>query len=87
MPLQDELDALTGKCYENTPPHIRRVRQEAIDELVSAGIAERAIHAGNLAPGFRLLDPDGRMISSHDLLNNGPVLIAFYRGMVPVLQS
>ncbi|MGO6724632.1 peroxiredoxin-like family protein [Rhizobium ruizarguesonis] len=80
MPLQDELDALTGKCYENTPPHIRRVRQEAIDELVSAGIAERAIHAGNLAPGFRLLDPDGRMISSHDLLNNGPVLIAFYRG-------
>jgi len=60
MRLQDELDALRDKCYENTPPHIRRVRQEAIDDLVSSGIAERAIHAGDYAPEFRLRDPDAR---------------------------
>jgi peroxiredoxin len=80
MRLQDELDALRDKCCENTPPHIWRVRQEAIDHLVSTGIAERAIHAGNQAPGFRLRDPDGKVISSHDLLSSGPVLIFFYRG-------
>jgi len=80
MRLQDELDALRDKCRENTSPHIWRVRQEAIDDLVSSGIAENAIHAGDQAPGFRLRDPDGKMISSHDLLNSGPVLIIFYRG-------
>jgi peroxiredoxin len=80
MRLQDELDALRDQCYENTPPHIWRVRQEAIDKLVSTGVAERAIHAGNQAPGFRLRDPDGKVISSADLLSRGPVLIFFYRG-------
>jgi peroxiredoxin len=80
MRLQDELDARRDKCYENTPPHIWRVRQEAIDDLVSTGIAESAIHAGDHAPEFRLRDPDGKVISSYDLLNRGPVLIFFYRG-------
>jgi peroxiredoxin len=80
MRLQDELDALRDKCYENTPPHIRRVRQDAIDELVSLGAAERAIHAGDHAPEFRLRDPDGKAISFYAVLNNGPVLIVFYRG-------
>jgi peroxiredoxin len=80
MRLQDELDAVREKCYENTPPHIWRVRQEAIDGLISSGIAERAIHAGDQAPGFRLRDPDGKAISFYDLLNSGPVVIVFYRG-------
>ncbi|NLS03638.1 AhpC/TSA family protein [Rhizobium sp. P32RR-XVIII] len=80
MRLQDELDALRDRDHENTPPHIWRVRQEAINDLVSSGIAERAIHAGDQAPGFRLRDPDGNVISSDDLLNRGPVLIIFYRG-------
>jgi len=80
MRLQDELDALRDKCYVNTPPHISRVRQEAIDDLISSAIAESAIHAGDHAPEFRLRDPDGKTISSYDLLNSGPVLIIFYRG-------
>jgi peroxiredoxin len=80
MRLQDELDALRDECYENTPAHIRRVRQEAIDDLIASGIAERAVHAGALAPEFRLRDADGKAISSCDLLNSGPVLIVFYRG-------
>lgn len=80
MRLQDELDALRDKCYENTPPHIRHVRQKAIDDLVSSGIAERAIHAGDCAPEFRLRDADGKAISFYAVLNSGPVLIVFYRG-------
>ncbi|CAN7755584.1 peroxiredoxin-like family protein [Rhizobium sp. LjRoot258] len=80
MRLQDELDAVRDKCFENTPPHIWRVRQEAIDDLVSTGIAERAIHAGDHAPEFRLRNPDGNVISSYDLLKGGPIVIVFYRG-------
>lgn len=80
MRLQDELDALRDRCYESTPPHIWRVRQEAINDLVSLGTAEKAIHAGDYAPEFRLSDPDGKTISSYAVLNSGPVLIVFYRG-------
>jgi peroxiredoxin len=80
MHLQDGLDAVRDEDYKNTPPHIWRVRQEARDELVASGIAERAIHAGNHAPSFRLRDPDGNVVSSYELLNSGPVVIVFYRG-------
>jgi peroxiredoxin len=80
MRLQNELDALRARCYEDTPPHIRRVRQEAIDELTSSGIAERAVHAGDRAPEVRLSDADGKAISSSAVLNGSPILIVFYRG-------
>lgn len=80
MRLQDELDALRDRCFENTPPHIWRARQNVIDDHVSKGIAEGAVHAGDHAPEFRLRDPDGQTISSYDLLQSGPVVIVFYRG-------
>ncbi|MDL2407076.1 peroxiredoxin-like family protein [Rhizobium calliandrae] len=80
MRLQDELDALRDRDRENTPPHIWRVRQQAISDLVSSGIAERAVRAGDQAPAFRLPDPDGNVISSYDLRNGGPALVVFYRG-------
>lgn len=80
MRLEDELDAVRERYSENTPRHIRRARQEAIDELVSSGAAERAVRAGDHIPGFRLYDPNGKAFSSHDLLNSGRVLIFFYRG-------
>ncbi|MDL2403418.1 peroxiredoxin-like family protein [Rhizobium mayense] len=80
MRLQDELDALRDRDSRNTPPHIWRVRQEAIGDLVSSAIAERAVRAGDQAPAFRLPDPDGKVISSYDLRNGGPVLVVFYRG-------
>jgi peroxiredoxin len=53
---------------------------DVVDDLVSSGIAERAIHAGDYAPEFRLRDPDGKTISSYAVLNSGPVLVVFYRG-------
>lgn len=80
MRLQDELDALKVEHYKSSSPHIRRVRQRATDELIASRIAERALHAGDSAPAFRLPDPDGNKVSFHDLLDRGPAIIVFYRG-------
>ena len=80
MGLQDELDAVRREDYATTPSHIWRIRQRAIKDLVTSGIAERAIHAGDYAPDFRLVTADGKAISSYDQLRNGPLLILFYRG-------
>jgi peroxiredoxin len=80
MRLQDELDALREKCRESTPAHIWRIRQEAIDDLVSSGIAEGAVHAGDHVPEIRLRNSLGQKVSSRGVLSNGPLIIVFYRG-------
>ena len=41
----------------------------------------RPLGAGDPAPTFVLPDPDDVMISSADLLKNGPLVVTFYRGI------
>jgi peroxiredoxin len=80
MSLQDQLDALRAEHYAKTPPHLTLVRQRAVRQLMTSGLAERAVHAGDRAPAFRLRDGNGDTVSSDDLLCIGPVLIVFYKG-------
>jgi peroxiredoxin len=49
--------------------------------LIASGQAERALKVGDLAPSFALPDQDGAVISSVDLLTQGPMVISFYRGV------
>src|SRR5919204_196698 len=41
----------------------------------------RPLGAGDPAPTFMLPDPDDVMISSAELLENGPLIVTFYRGI------
>src|SRR4029077_4627268 len=41
----------------------------------------RPLRAGDPAPTFMLPDPDDVMISSAELLENGPLVVTFYRGI------
>src|SRR6516225_8347623 len=41
----------------------------------------RPLGAGDRAPTFMLPDPDNVMISSAELLENGPLVVTFYRGI------
>lgn len=49
-------------------------------DLVATGIAKQALTKGDTAPHFVLPDHQGNMVSSVELLADGPVLINFYRG-------
>jgi peroxiredoxin len=42
---------------------------------------QRAKKAGDVAPEFTLLDPEGKEVSSRDLLARGPLVVSFYRGV------
>jgi peroxiredoxin len=55
--------------------------QRATEELIDSGQAQRAKKAGDAAPDFTLLDPDGKPVSSRELLAKGPLVISFYRGV------
>ena len=80
MLLQDKLDALKAECLAKTPPKVTLVRQRAVEALAASGLAERAMHAGELAPAFQLPDGYGAGLSSREALRRGPIVLVFYRG-------
>ena len=86
MTLQEKLDAfnadfVAGKPPYNAPPHVHVVMKRATAELIACGQAERALKVGDKAPAFTLSDPDGKPVSSVELLAKGPLIISFYRGV------
>jgi peroxiredoxin len=86
MSLQDRLDAFkadfeAGKLPFKPSPGQLQAMHRATAELVATGQAQRALKAGDKAPDFVLNDPDGKPVSSRDLLVKGPLVVSFYRGV------
>jgi peroxiredoxin len=86
MSLQDRLDAFkadleSGKLAFKPTAQQREAMHRATAELIASGQAQRALKAGDKAPDFVLNDPDGKRVSSRDLLAKGPLVLSFYRGV------
>jgi peroxiredoxin len=86
MALQDRLDAfkadfIAGKLGFKPTPERLDAMARATAELVDSGQAQQAKKAGDTAPEFTLNDPDGKPVSSRDLLAEGPLVLSFYRGV------
>lgn len=86
MTLQAKLDAFKadfkgGKAPYFAPPEIHPVMERATAELIASGQAQRALKAGDRAPAFTLNDPEGKPVSSAELLAQGPLILSFYRGV------
>jgi peroxiredoxin len=86
MALQDRLDAfkadfISGKWLRQPTKELLDSMNRATAELIESGQAERANKAGDVAPEFTLLDPEGKEVSSRDLLARGPLVVSFYRGV------
>ena len=86
MSLQDKLDAFRANFEAGGPPYnapagIHEPMHRATAELVASGAAGRALKVGDKAPAFVLKDPEGNEISSAGLLEQGPLVVTFYRGV------
>ena len=86
MTLQAKLDAFradfeAGKPPYNVPPSVIDVINRATKELVDLGLAKHTKKVGDGAPSFSLKDPDGKVVSSPELLAKGPLVVSFYRGV------
>lgn len=86
LALQDRLDAFKSDFVSGRlpfKPSLDRLArmQRATDELIASGQAQRAKKAGDAAPEFTLFDPDGKPVSSRELLAKGPLVLSFYRGV------
>ncbi|MEV8252734.1 peroxiredoxin-like family protein [Rhodoglobus sp. NPDC076762] len=52
----------------------------SVTEVEKAGIVNNALKVGDSAPDFALADAEGNTVRLSELLEKGPVALAFYRG-------
>jgi peroxiredoxin len=79
--LQKRLDALKAECEANTSHEVLVIMRRTIEVLIVSGQAERALKAGDHAPSFNLVDTNGCIVSSAELLKKGPLVLVFYLGV------
>lgn len=56
------------------------ILNNSVREVEAAGIVNNALAIGDTAPDFALADAAGKTVRLTELLDAGPVVIAFYRG-------
>lgn len=86
MALQDKLDAMREDFENGRFPLVPTSDQletmhRATQSLIDSDQADHALRAGDTAPAFTLKDADDNEVSSRLLLNRGPLIATFYRGV------
>ena len=81
MKLQEKLDEMKKESAAGRPPEVVEVLVGEVKKLVESGIAEKAIKSGESLPEFALPDENGTLVSSKELLAQGPLAVSFYRGV------
>jgi peroxiredoxin len=86
MSLQAKLDAFKADFEAGKPPYyvspsVIETMHRATAELIASGAARQAKKAGDVAASFSLKDPEGNIVNSADLLQRGPLVLSFYRGV------
>lgn len=61
-------------------PADRNAYNYLVDWIRENDFASRALKEGDLAPDFLLPDANGRLVSSEELRQRGPLVVSFYRG-------
>ncbi len=80
MSLARELDAIRTEGERLMPPETVATMHEAVQDLSRSGILDRSLKVGDRVPGFILPNAVGQDVRLYDLIENGPVVISFYRG-------
>ena len=79
-PLQQQIDEFIAEGASWLPTGLLRDLLRPIGQLITSGAAERSLKAGTQAPDFTLLDARGTAVKLSHLLEQGPVVMTFYRG-------
>ena len=79
VPLADKLVAYADHIDDNEPS-LSAVYSALVDRLLAVNAGARAPKINAVLPGFVLPDSAGRLISSAELFNSGPLVVSFNRG-------
>ncbi len=81
MSLSKQLAERLDKARQHIPPGKLVVMDKAAEDLAASGIAETCLNVGDTAPEFALPNAKGEIVSLGQLLQRGPVVLSFYRGV------
>jgi peroxiredoxin len=82
MNLQEKLDAFKSHFESKVaPPEVVDLFHRTTAGLIATGQAERSLKVGDIAPTFTLTTADGAVVSSTAMLERGPLVVTFYRGV------
>lgn len=80
MNLKRELQKVDEDFIKNAPQDIIELFKSQAEKLAQKEIEKKALKVGDKIPHFILENAVGEKIDSYDLLENGPLVINFYRG-------
>lgn len=81
MTLKEKIDQYKQQSAGKASPDMVAIMQRSTADL-QATIADRPIPSvGDTLPEFSLPDSSGNNVTSTDLLQSGPLVISFFRGM------
>ncbi len=78
--LEQRLAAIRKASEKQIPEDAQKIMHRVTEELQQSGLAEKAIGEGDQAPAFALPNQDGTIVSSDELLEQGPIVLSFFRG-------
>ncbi|MFQ6132884.1 MAG: hypothetical protein ACE5R4_12660 [Armatimonadota bacterium] len=79
--LQERLDGIKADFAKQAPAEAKALIARAADELRASGIMSRIPAPGSALPAFELPDTEGQPVRSAELLDRGPLVVSFYRGV------
>lgn len=78
--LSEDLDRFVKEFIDTAPEDVQNDFNNGINEVRDSGILDNAINVGDYAPEFNLINAIGKYVSLYDQLENGPVVLVWYRG-------
>jgi peroxiredoxin len=78
--LEQQIAEFNAQLATQAPPSVVDQIRRHINRLIESGVEKNALPMGAKAPSFTLPDALGRPISLAGLLQQGPVVVTFYRG-------
>ncbi|GAB3478233.1 peroxiredoxin-like family protein [Marinomonas epiphytica] len=79
--LQQELDAFSAQIMPKMPASAKAIMKNVNQSLLD-GLPERnLVKVGDTLPAFALQNQEGETVSSVELLQQGPLVISFFRGV------
>ena len=78
--LSKQLQELADADKKETPAEIHQILSNATKTLKSSGIEGKALKVGAQAPDFTLSNQSGEDRNLNALLNQGALVVNFYRG-------
>jgi len=79
--LKQRLDRIRESFSEKAPDEAKAVMHRATEELGASGILDRIPSVGDTLAPFELPDTEDNVVSSAELLAQGPLVLTFYRGL------